>query len=303
MNIRTYFAYHLTHHFGPFRRESYYTNHEAPRQGDLIFVVSGDDAADGKDYWLEGLFRIHRRVENSFRLTTRKGTQEFFKFKLTLAPLRIPDARIPLSEAPWYDRAEVRRYFASGQNFNPLPHGYQERFDELLAGFCLLDAESLAQDLADIQRRVVDATERQILTQARIGQGRFRADVTRLWGRGEACALTGIALPEILIASHIKPWRDSDDEQRLDPANGLLLVAHADKLFDRHLLSFELVRGELRCVVAPVARVAAEQCKLPIGEALHTTHLPLAAGMRVEAYMAEHHQRFLARQAEMAPTD
>ena len=51
--------------------------------------------------------------------------------------------------------------------------------------------------------------------------------------------MTGLARQEFLIASHIKPWRDCDHQERLDGANGLLLSPHVDKLFDRHWISFE----------------------------------------------------------------
>lgn len=304
LNVRTHFAYHLTHHFGPFSLKTYHTNSEKPREGDHVFVVSGDDGDDGrKEFWLEGLFRIHRRIEGPFDLVNLAGEPARFQYKLPMTAIRAPDAPIPLRNAVWYDRTEARNNFASGQNFNPLPKGYRERFEELLAGYGQSEAEQIAEDLEEVRSRVVDATERQALVQARIGQGRFRSDVTRLWGKGEVCALTGIALPEMLIASHIKPWRDSDDAQRLDPANGLLLAVHADKLFDRYLLSFNLVRGELQCVIAPTARLAARSAGLAEGKALNTAHLSLTMGRRLETYMEGHHRRFLARKAAMAATN
>ena len=51
--------------------------------------------------------------------------------------------------------------------------------------------------------------------------------------------LTGIRLNELLRASHIKPWRISSDAERLDSANGILLAAHVDILFDKGLISFD----------------------------------------------------------------
>ncbi|WP_334078438.1 HNH endonuclease [Microbulbifer sp. M83] len=78
-------------------------------------------------------------------------------------------------------------------------------------------------------------TERQTLVDARIGQGQFRRDLLSYWGQ---CAVTGIAEPLLLRASHIKPWRESDNRERLDPYNGLLLSAHLDAAFDSGLISF-----------------------------------------------------------------
>jgi putative restriction endonuclease len=52
------------------------------------------------------------------------------------------------------------------------------------------------------------------------------------------CALTGISVPQLLIASHIIPWSESED-RRADPTNGLCLNALHDKAFDRHLITFD----------------------------------------------------------------
>ena len=55
-----------------------------------------------------------------------------------------------------------------------------------------------------------------------------------------ACAVTGIELPEVLRASHAKPWEDCDsDDERLDVFNGFLLSANLDALFDRGLITFD----------------------------------------------------------------
>ena len=55
---------------------------------------------------------------------------------------------------------------------------------------------------------------------------------------GEKCCLTGLAIPELLVASHIKPWRDSDPKtERLNASNGILLNAFHDKAFDKGLIT------------------------------------------------------------------
>ena len=80
-------------------------------------------------------------------------------------------------------------------------------------------------------------TEATVLAKARIGQGRFRADLLNLW-QGQ-CPLTNVSAPELLRASHIKSWRDSNNRVRLDAFNGLLLAVHLDALFDRALITFQ----------------------------------------------------------------
>ena len=95
--------------------------------------------------------------------------------------------------------------------------------------------DALLKDVQALQQ-VPNATERDALTKARLGQGLFRQ---RVAAQEPICRVTGLARQEFLIASHIKPWRDCDHQERLDGANGLLLSPHVDKLFDRHWISFD----------------------------------------------------------------
>ncbi|WP_323796644.1 HNH endonuclease [Nisaea sp.] len=96
----------------------------------------------------------------------------------------------------------------------------------------------------------IDKTEREALVKSRRGQGKFRSDLLVLW-HGK-CAVTGSAIQQILRASHIKPWADSNNAERLDPNNGLLLVAHYDAAFDAGLITFEN-SGQIRlCPSVPV---------------------------------------------------
>lgn len=79
-------------------------------------------------------------------------------------------------------------------------------------------------------------TEVESSYRARRGQDIFRAKLLSYWG--EKCAVTGIAVPQILKSSHIKPWRSSDNTERLDVYNGLLLSPNLDSLFDQGLITF-----------------------------------------------------------------
>lgn len=81
----------------------------------------------------------------------------------------------------------------------------------------------------------VDKTTREQVTLARVGQGIFRE---RLEAIEPGCRLTGLANKTHLRASHIKPWRDANDAERLDGNNGLLLSPHVDHLFDQGFISF-----------------------------------------------------------------
>ncbi|MBZ9867019.1 HNH endonuclease [Mesorhizobium sp. CA15] len=99
------------------------------------------------------------------------------------------------------------------------------------------DESDLQEDLADLDTTgFATSTTRAALIEARLGQGRFRDQTLAFW-EGK-CAITGCSVAEIIRASHLKPWRDSNNKERLDPRNGLPLVAHLDALFDRGLISF-----------------------------------------------------------------
>jgi hypothetical protein len=79
--------------------------------------------------------------------------------------------------------------------------------------------------------------EREAIIKARIGQGRFRIDVIALWG---SCAVTGCSVSKVLVASHIVPWAlCTNNKEKLDPFNGLLLTPNLDKLFDLFLIAFD----------------------------------------------------------------
>ena len=82
-----------------------------------------------------------------------------------------------------------------------------------------------------------NVTERSGLVTTRVGQGAYRKSILHRWEY--KCAATGYNDLKILIASHIKPWRDSIDKERLDVDNGILLSPDFDALFDKHLISFE----------------------------------------------------------------
>lgn len=84
----------------------------------------------------------------------------------------------------------------------------------------------------------IDQTEAYALAKQRRGQDLFRKGLMEYW-QG-CCAITGLDVPELLRASHAKPWKDATDAERLDVHNGLLLAAHLDAAFDRGLISIDV---------------------------------------------------------------
>jgi hypothetical protein len=104
----------------------------------------------------------------------------------------------------------------------------------------LQDARNDIEVLDDIHaiesNTTIPETQRLQLTKARIGQGLFRKQVMLIDPR---CRVTGIEDSRLLIASHIKPWRDASNAERISGFNGIMLSPHVDALFDERLISFE----------------------------------------------------------------
>jgi len=110
----------------------------------------------------------------------------------------------------------------------------------------LIWAAATADVDVGLQGRHVNATTRTALIEARVGQGKYRKDLLKIWQR--QCAVTGCDIEKALVASHAVPWRENKDpETCLDPYNGLLLTASIDKLFDQGLISFDETGRLLRC--------------------------------------------------------
>lgn len=119
----------------------------------------------------------------------------------------------------------------------------QVNLDELFGPDSFAVYSGLQLELTDkaVQDKInsdvaLSSTEKLQQINARRGQGAFRENVMRY---EKCCRLTGISSPQLLIASHIKPWRScSDGFERLDGNNGLLLSPNVDLLFDKGLISF-----------------------------------------------------------------
>ncbi len=107
-------------------------------------------------------------------------------------------------------------------------------YRNFLADLAQIDVNAdIRQVMSD--RKLTD-TEKAIMVKTRMGQGHFRSQLVQMWG---GCAVTGYRNTSMLLASHIKPWRDSNNQERLDKFNGILLLANLDKAFDLGFISFK----------------------------------------------------------------
>ena len=100
-----------------------------------------------------------------------------------------------------------------------------------------LKKESINEVVTEPEITVLpEGTVREQLVKNRIGQYFFRMAVLNSYEN--KCCITGLGIPELLVASHIKPWREADSRtERTNPMNGLLLNALHDKAFDRGLIT------------------------------------------------------------------
>lgn len=144
----------------------------------------------------------------------------------------------------------------------------------------VLRESELAEDLHEIDANT-DPTTRSAMRAARVGQGEFRWRLLSKWG--DACAVTGSRVLSTVRASHVKPWRASTPTERLDPDNGLPLLATLDALFDAELISFD---DDGRMLVS--ARLPAGDPAL-IGLPASLRKRPSA---RLAEYLAYHRARF-----------
>lgn len=137
--------------------------------------------------------------------------------------------------------------------------------------------------------QALSSTEVDAVVRQRMGQGLFREMLLEYWdGR---CAVTGLDVPELLRASHAKPWKDSTDAERLDVHNGFLLAVHLDALFDGGWMTF---RDDGTAEFSPALLPGVRERLLGEGSVQLRR---VAEGHR--PYLA-HHRRYVFRDAEGA---
>ncbi|MEC2074826.1 HNH endonuclease [Metabacillus fastidiosus] len=84
---------------------------------------------------------------------------------------------------------------------------------------------------------VIVEAEAEAKVKLRKGGQKYKETLAPLWNH--QCALCGIDLPAMLRASYSKPWKDSTNEERLDPYNGLLLCHNHEALYAKGYIAFD----------------------------------------------------------------
>lgn len=130
----------------------------------------------------------------------------------------------------------------------------------------------------------INAYECQMLIRARIGQGQYREKVLRDCRR--RCPFTRINDERLLIASHIKPWAQSSNFEKIDCKNGLVLTPTYDRLFDQGLITFD---NDRRLSVSSWFLMENQQ-RLGIYQGMRIESLPMDEERA--AYM-EYHRKYI----------
>lgn len=146
-----------------------------------------------------------------------------------------PSGKGFMSTSPYtYADPDLKKYT---QNEIEVVENYVQSVRNFINNYGKLPQENiiLEEDIVKIKYSNEDATTKTQLVDARLGQGKFRKKLLKLYSK---CPVSNVKLDALLKASHIKPWRESNNNERLDQFNGFMLAAHIDALFDKGYISF-----------------------------------------------------------------
>jgi putative restriction endonuclease len=161
------------------------------------------------DYYHSSNMKLFPKRRNNGKNETGYGWGLTFETEDALIQFLDEASALPL--APWEQTKKVMAVSSSGPS---LPGGVLETSE---------------------MRAPLPGQDGQMLSTYRIGHGDFRQVLVDYW---RSCAVTGLAAPQLLRASHIKPWAASSPVEKTDPFNGLLLAPHLDAAFDAGYISF-----------------------------------------------------------------
>ncbi|HEJ7038088.1 TPA: HNH endonuclease [Serratia marcescens] len=222
-----------------------YLNLTEVRPGDLIFSYANLKlGAVGKALSSAYDFEKPDEFRDSDGVWLRDGWRIDVQFERLQAPIR------PKQFIAQIQPLLPKKYSPLQKDGNGNESCYLAKLDnelgELLLELCdrkdlvsiddFTEFEEIEKDILEIlSAKELPETMKEALVKARIGQGFFRQEVLKLY---PACPVTGVTMPQLLIASHIKPWRECNNKERLDPNNGIMLAPHVDALFDKGYISF-----------------------------------------------------------------
>ncbi|MBR1919781.1 MAG: DUF3427 domain-containing protein [Spirochaetales bacterium] len=134
------------------------------------------------------------------------------------------------------------------------------------------------------QPSIPETTEKVAVQKIRTAQTQYRNAALRLWDN--RCAVTSVDDTGWLVASHIKPWRESSALERVDPKNSLILTPNYDRLFDRGIISFDPDNGRIRLPDVLPRELWMNLSRLHIDDTIHLRDVPEGT----DRYLAYHNK-------------
>ena len=166
-----------------------------------------------------------------------------------------------------FDLPEYRDYLFQNENI-------YKQDDIFIQGLDNLKDEPLSYDYFGKN------TEKEAFVKIRLAQSNYRKSVIDFWDG--SCSVTGVDDTSWLIASHIKPWRESSNLEKTDPHNSLLLTPNFDKLFDRGVISFSPSNGKIILPEIQTKKMWANFNRMHINEDITLRALPNGVGEYLE---------------------
>jgi len=237
------------------RRNRFYDSMTEAMPGDVVFSFC--------DTYIKALGVVGGICQSAPKPTEFGTTGEYWanegwylpvRFTEIDRPIRPKDHMGTLSDTlpDKYSPLQTNGNGNQGVYLAPVPEVMAAEISRLLAGQLErviraspidLDNEADTAEKTIREDEAIPLTEREQLVKARVGQGLYRSRVEIL---ESGCRITGVTDRRFLRASHIKPWSKSDNWEKLDGSNGLLLAPHVDHLFDKGFISFT-DSGQLIC--------------------------------------------------------
>lgn len=240
-----YFAYHATSNTENFNFKGGYGFSKPVKHkwdnvsvGDIVYVIQ--KLKKSKVFELCGKYKIIDKHHSPEENPTKE-------YRLAFSDLTMLEKPLEIDEEFWGKMIPEVKAVHGWNNFKETFCPQKANVAQKLSQDIILVFENflnIEPDTDDSEAEIdkinssttISKTEKEQLIKSRRGQGIFKA---RLKLIEKCCRILGTHHQNHLIASHIKPWINSSDEERLDGNNGLLLTPNVDHLFDKGYISFE----------------------------------------------------------------
>lgn len=139
-----------------------------------------------------------------------------------------------------FDIALKQKGIVGLSNVSKLDRAIWEEFNnkwDKLTEACIQIKEEISKNNAVKEISVPNGREKTVVAKQRVNQDFFRRAV--LSSYNNCCCITGLTTSQLLIASHIKPWKESDESEKTNPTNGLCLNSLHDRAFDKGFITVD----------------------------------------------------------------